>query len=151
LGKDNSRRRTKIHKYRYQILKIAPHKRGICKYIRTVSPKKPSSANRLITKVFVRSLQKMVFANIKGEYFKRKSDPLIPHNVVLLRAGRRADTPMCKYSVVYSADERVSALRSLLSRKKARSKYAIRNLDREKRIRLMSRHNRKLVGSRNKI
>jgi len=91
----------------------------------------------------------MVFANIKGEYFKRKSDPLIPHNVVLLRAGRRADTPMCKYSVVYSTDERISALRSLLSRKKARSKYAIRNLDREKRMRLMRQHNnRKLIGSK---
>src|SRR5271166_1412437 len=135
-------REPKQDKCRYQILRAAPHKSAICRYIRTVTPKKPCSANRLITKTYVRSLKKTAFANIKGEYTK-KNRPLMPHNVVLLRGGRRKDTPGCKYSVVFSFDDYVSALKGLTRRNHARSKYAVRNIERQKRTRLMNNISRR--------
>ena len=67
-----------------------------------------------------------------------KGKPLIPHNIVLLRAGRRKDTPGSKYSIVFSFNEKVSALKSLVSRVRARSKFAVRDTERPQRVRFFN-------------
>jgi small subunit ribosomal protein S12 len=72
----------------------APQKRGVCTHVRTMTPKKPNSALRKITRVRL-SNGIEVTAYIPGE-----GHTLQEHSVVLVRGGRIKDLPGVRYHVV---------------------------------------------------
>ncbi|MCK9417732.1 MAG: 30S ribosomal protein S12 [Candidatus Dojkabacteria bacterium] len=90
-----------------------PFKRGVCLQVKTVTPKKPNSALRKITRVKLSNGQE-VTAYIPGE-----GHNLQEHSVVLLKPGRKRDLPGVKYIVVRG----VYDCAAVEGRKKARSKY----------------------------
>ena len=75
-------------------LKGAPQKKGVCRIVKTVTPKKPNSALRKVTRVRLSSGQE-VNAYIPGE-----GHNLQEHAVVLVRGGRVRDLPGVKYHVI---------------------------------------------------
>ncbi len=72
----------------------APQKRGVCKQVKTMTPKKPNSALRKIALVRLTNLIE-VTAYIPGE-----GHNLQEHSVVLIRGGRVKDLPGVRYHVV---------------------------------------------------
>jgi len=74
--------------------KGAPQKRGVCTQVRTMTPKKPNSALRKITRVRLTNGIE-VTAYIPGE-----GHTLQEHSVVLVRGGRVKDLPGVRYHVV---------------------------------------------------
>ena len=77
--------------------KGAPHKRGVCTNVRTMTPKKPNSALRKIARVRLTNGIE-VTAYIPGE-----GHSLQEHSVVLVRGGRVKDLPGVRYHVVRGA------------------------------------------------
>jgi small subunit ribosomal protein S12 len=91
----------------------SPQKRGVCTQVRTMTPKKPNSALRKITRVRL-SNGIEVTAYIPGE-----GHGLQEHSVVLVRGGRVKDLPGVRYHVVRGALDSDG----VENRKKGRSKY----------------------------
>lgn len=75
-------------------LKGAPHARGVCTRVFTVTPKKPNSALRKVARVKLPSGVE-VTAYIPGE-----GHNLQEHSFVLIRGGKVKDLPGVKYHVV---------------------------------------------------
>ena len=75
----------------------APQKRGVCTNVRTMTPKKPNSALRKITRVRLTNGIE-VTAYIPGE-----GHTLQEHSVVLVRGGRVKDLPGVRYHIVRGA------------------------------------------------
>ncbi|MCL5674295.1 MAG: 30S ribosomal protein S12 [Candidatus Omnitrophica bacterium] len=71
-----------------------PQKRGVCLYVKTMTPKKPNSALRKIAKVRL-SNGKEVIAYIPGV-----GHNLQEHSIVLVRGGRVKDLPGVKYHII---------------------------------------------------
>ena len=69
------------------VLDRCPQKRGVCLQVRTMTPKKPNSALRKITRVRL-SNGKEVTVYIPGE-----GHSLQEHSIVLVRGGRVRDLP----------------------------------------------------------
>lgn len=93
--------------------KGAPHKRGVCTQVRTVTPKKPNSALRKVCRVrLTNGLE--VTAYIPGE-----GHNLQEHSVVLIRGGRVPDLPGVRYHVVRGTLD----AGGVIDRKRGRSKY----------------------------
>jgi small subunit ribosomal protein S12 len=90
-----------------------PFKRGVCLQVKTMTPKKPNSALRKVTKVRLSNGME-VTAYIPGE-----GHNLQEHSVVLVKAGRKRDLPGVKYIVVRGKYDTAG----VQNRKKARSKY----------------------------
>lgn len=95
------------------VLDECPQKRGVCLQVRTMTPKKPNSALRKITRVRL-SNGKEVTVYIPGE-----GHSLQEHSIVLVRGGRVRDLPGVRYHVVRGA---LDAL-GVQGRKQARSQY----------------------------
>ena len=93
--------------------KGAPQKRGVCTQVRTMTPKKPNSALRKITRVRLTNGIE-VTAYIPGE-----GHTLQEHSVVLVRGGRVKDLPGVRYHVVRGAIDSAG----VEGRSKQRSKY----------------------------
>ena len=93
--------------------KGAPHKRGVCTQVRTMTPKKPNSALRKIARVRLTNGIE-VTAYIPGE-----GHTLQEHSVVLIRGGRVKDLLGVRYHVVRGA---LDAL-GVEDREQKRSKY----------------------------
>jgi small subunit ribosomal protein S12 len=93
--------------------KGAPQKRGVCTQVRTMTPKKPNSALRKITRVRL-SNGIEVTAYIPGE-----GHGLQEHSVVLVRGGRVKDLPGVRYHVVRGAIDAMG----VEGREQRRSKY----------------------------
>ena len=74
--------------------KSAPHKRGVCTQVKTMTPKKPNSALRKVARVRL-SNGIEVTAYIPGEVHS-----LQEHSVVLIRGGRVKDLPGVRYHIV---------------------------------------------------
>lgn len=72
----------------------SPQKRGVCLQVKTMTPKKPNSALRKITRVRL-SNGKEVTVYIPGE-----GHTLQEHSIVLIRGGRVRDLPGVRYQVV---------------------------------------------------
>ncbi len=87
-------RRSPKKKSKVRDLDACPQKRGVCIQVRTVTPKKPNSALRKVTRVRL-SNGKEVTAYIGGE-----GHNLQEHSIVLIRGGRVRDLPGCRYHVV---------------------------------------------------
>jgi len=75
-------RKSKTKKSKSTALDRNPQKRGVCLYVKTMTPKKPNSALRKIAKVRLTN-GKEVLAYIPGE-----GHNLQEHSIVLVRGGR---------------------------------------------------------------
>ena len=87
------RRRPKT-KSKSPVLEANPQKRGVCLIVKTMTPKKPNSALRKITRVRLSSGRETT-AYIPGE-----GHNLQEHSIVLVRGGRVRDLPGVRYHVV---------------------------------------------------
>lgn len=101
---------------RFKVKGGNPQKRGVCTQVRTMTPKKPNSALRKITRVrLTNGLE--VTAYIPGE-----GHNLQEHSVVLLRGGRVKDLPGVRYHVIRGALD----ASGVEGRQQQRSKYGTR-------------------------
>src|SRR5713226_8690502 len=90
-------RRKQAYKSKAPVLEKCPFKRGVCLQVKTMTPKKPNSALRKITRVRL-SNGKEVTVYIPGE-----GHSLQEHSIVLIRGGRIRDLPGVRYQVVRGA------------------------------------------------
>ena len=95
------------------VLDRCPQKRGVCLQVKTMTPKKPNSALRKITRVRL-SNGKEVTVYIPGE-----GHSLQEHSIVLVRGGRVRDLPGVRYQVVRGTLDSAG----VKDRKQARSRY----------------------------
>lgn len=98
------------------VLEKCPQKRGVCLQVRTMTPKKPNSALRKITRVRL-SNGKEVTAYIGGE-----GHNLQEHSIVLVRGGRVRDLPGVRYHVVRGSLDTLG----VEGRGQGRSKYGVK-------------------------
>ena len=91
----------------------APQRRGVCTRVYTVTPKKPNSALRKVTRVRLTSGME-VTAYIPGE-----GHNLQEHSIVLVRGGRVKDLPGVRYKIIRGALDSAG----VEGREHARSKY----------------------------
>jgi len=95
------------------VLDRCPQKRGVCLQVKTMTPKKPNSALRKITRVRL-SNGKEVTVYIPGE-----GHTLQEHSIVLVRGGRVRDLPGVRYQVIRGSHDSLG----VEGRKQARSRY----------------------------
>lgn len=95
------------------VLEKCPQKQGVCLQVRTMTPKKPNSALRKITRVRL-SNGKEVTVYIPGE-----GHNLQEHSIVLVRGGRVRDLPGVRYTVVRGSRDALA----VANRKQSRSRY----------------------------
>ncbi len=95
------------------VLERSPFKQGVCLQVRTMTPKKPNSALRKISRVRL-SNGKEVTVYIPGE-----GHNLQEHSIVLVRGGRVRDLPGVRYHVVRGTQDTLGVEK----RRQARSKY----------------------------
>jgi len=98
-----------------------PFKRGVCLQVKTMTPKKPNSALRKVTRVRLSNGME-VTAYIPGE-----GHNLQEHSVVLVKAGRKRDLPGVKYIVVRGKYDTAG----VKGRQKATSKYGAKSPENE--------------------
>ena len=106
-------RKSKIRKSKSTALEGNPAKRGVCLYVKTMTPKKPNSALRKIAKVRL-SNGKEVIAYIPGV-----GHSLQEHSIVLVRGGRVKDLPGVKYHIIRGTLDTTQ----VEGRRKSRSRY----------------------------
>ncbi len=99
------------------VLDKCPQKQGVCLQVRTMTPKKPNSALRKITRVRL-SNTKEVTVYIPGE-----GHNLQEHSIVLIRGGRVRDLPVCVTMVVRGCRDTLG----VNGRKQSRSRYGAKN------------------------
>ncbi len=87
-------RKKKVNRSKAPALDRCPAKRGVCLQVKTMTPKKPNSALRKITRVRLSSGREAT-AYIPGE-----GHNLQEHSIVLVRGGRVRDLPGVRYHVV---------------------------------------------------
>ena len=87
-------RKKKRSKSKAPVLERCPQKQGVCLQVRTMTPKKPNSALRKITRVRL-SNGKEVTVYIPGE-----GHNLQEHSVVMIRGGRVKDLPGVRYHII---------------------------------------------------
>ncbi|HIC97185.1 MAG TPA: 30S ribosomal protein S12, partial [Aquificaceae bacterium] len=106
-------RERKRQKPKAPALEGNPQKRGVCVRVYTVTPKKPNSALRKVTRVRL-SNGIEVTAYIPGE-----GHNLQEHSIVLVRGGRVKDLPGVRYKVIRGALDAAG----VQGRRQSRSKY----------------------------
>ena len=106
-------RKRVLEKKKTPALDACPQKRGVCLQVRTMTPKKPNSALRKITRVRL-SNGKEVTVYIPGE-----GHNLQEHSIVLVRGGRVRDLPGVRYHIIRGALDAMG----VEDRKRGRSKY----------------------------
>jgi small subunit ribosomal protein S12 len=106
-------RKPKPKKLRTVGLAGSPQRRGVCTRVYTVTPKKPNSALRKVTRVRLSSGAEIT-AYIPGE-----GHNLQEHSIVLVRGGRSKDLPGVRYKVIRGALDSAG----VEGREQARSKY----------------------------
>ena len=112
------RRRTQHRRTKAPVLESCPQKRGVCLQVKTMTPKKPNSALRKITRVRL-SNGKEVTVYIPGE-----GHNLQEHSIVLVRGGRIRDLPGVRYQVVRGALDTLG----VEGRKQSRSRYGAKKM-----------------------
>ncbi len=106
-------RRQKRKMPKAPVLDRCPQKQGVCLQVRTMTPKKPNSALRKITRVRL-SNGKEVTVYIPGE-----GHNLQEHSIVLVRGGRVRDLPGVRYQVIRGALDTLG----VDGRRQSRSRY----------------------------
>jgi len=102
-----------VHKTKSPALKGAPHKRGVCTRVFTMTPKKPNSALRKVARVRLTNKQEVT------AYIGGVGHNLQEHSVVLIRGGRVKDLPGVRYHIVRGSLD----TGGVQNRKQGRSKY----------------------------
>ncbi len=115
-------REKKKKKSKAPALEGCPQKRGVCVRVYTVTPKKPNSALRKVTRVRL-SNGIEVTAYIPGE-----GHNLQEHSIVLVRGGRVKDLPGVRYKVIRGALDAAG----VQGRRQSRSKYGAKRPKEEK-------------------
>lgn len=90
-----------------------PQRKGVCRRVFTMSPKKPNSAVRKVARIQLTN-GSLVTAYIPGE-----GHNLQEHSVVLVRGGRTKDLPGVRYKCIRGKFD----LKGLDKRRQGRSKY----------------------------
>ncbi len=116
-GREKKRKKSKA-----PALEGCPQKRGVCVRVYTVTPKKPNSALRKVTRVRL-SNGIEVTAYIPGE-----GHNLQEHSIVLVRGGRVKDLPGVRYKVIRGALDAAG----VQGRRQSRSKYGAKRPKEEK-------------------
>ena len=111
-------RKKKIKKSKTPALRKNPQLKGICVKVFVRTPKKPNSALRKLSKLKLSNTLK-VEAYIPGE-----GHNLQEYSLVLMRGGRVPDLPGVKYHLIRGKYD----FHGVKNRKKARSKYGVKNL-----------------------
>lgn len=101
-----------LHRKKNFLKKGSPFKRGVCKKVYTMTPRKPNSALRKVAKVRL-SNGSEVIAYIPGE-----GHNLQEHSIVLLRGGKVKDLGV-RYTIVRG----VYDTQGVDGRRQSRSKY----------------------------
>ena len=107
------RRKLKSKRSKSPALTSCPQRRGVCLQVKTMTPKKPNSALRKISRVRL-SNKVEVTSYIPGE-----GHNLQEHSIVLVRGGRVKDLPGVRYHIVRGTLD----TSGVANRKKSRSKY----------------------------
>ena len=115
----NSRAK-KRYKGGSRALARSPQKRGVCRRVFTMSPKKPNSAVRKVARVQLAN-GVMITSYIRGE-----GHNLQEHSVVLVHGGRVKDLPGVQYRCVRG----VFDLKGIDGRKRGRSTYGTKKIKR---------------------
>lgn len=90
-----------------------PQKEGVCRQVKTQTPKKPNSALRKVARVRL-SNGKEITAYIPGE-----GHNLQEHSIVLVRGGRVRDLPGVRYHIIRGTRDTAGVEK----RRQQRSKY----------------------------
>lgn len=106
-------RQPKVRKTKAPALRGNPFAKGVCVIVKTVTPKKPNSAQRKIARVRL-TTGYYVNAFIPGE-----GHNLQEHSTVLVRGGRVPDLPGVRYHIVRGAYD----TQGVKNRKQGRSLY----------------------------
>lgn len=106
-------RRSFNAKARRMVQSENPFKRGVVLLVKTMGPKKPSSALRKVARVRLSNRQE-VTAYIPGE-----GHNLAEHSIVLVRGGRVKDLPGVKYHIVRGKYD----MSGVEGRRQGRSRY----------------------------
>ncbi|MDO8674666.1 MAG: 30S ribosomal protein S12 [Candidatus Omnitrophota bacterium] len=107
------RRKHKARRSKSPALTSCPQRRGVCLQVKTMTPKKPNSALRKISRVRL-SNKIEVTSYIPGE-----GHNLQEHSIVLVRGGRVKDLPGVRYHIIRGTLD----TSGVANRKKSRSKY----------------------------
>ena len=91
----------------------SPQKRGVCTYVKTMTPKKPNSALRKIARVRLSNGIEVT------SYIPGIGHNLQEHSVVLVRGGRVKDLPGVRYHLVRGTLDAAG----VNNRNQSRSKY----------------------------
>lgn len=97
-------------------LENCPQKKGVCLQVKTMTPKKPNSGLRKITRVRL-STGKEVTVYIPGV-----GHNLQEHHIILVRGGKVKDLPGVRYHAIRGT---LDAL-GVTDRKRSRSKYGVK-------------------------
>ena len=104
---------SKKRKSKSPALRKCPQKRGVCIQVRTMTPKKPNSALRKISRVRLTNSEEVT------SYIPGEGHNLQEHSIVLVRGGRVKDLPGVRYHIVRGTLD----TQGVQNRKKSRSKY----------------------------
>ncbi len=99
----------------------SPFKRGVCLQVKTITPKKPNSALRKVTRVRLTNGMEVT------AYIPGIGHNLQEHSVVLLRGGRVKDLPGVRYHVVRG----ILDTEGVEGRKQKRSRYGTKKSGKE--------------------
>jgi small subunit ribosomal protein S12 len=83
-----------IQRYKKEMPKGAPYKRGVCVKVTTMTPKKPNSALRKIARVRLSNGMEVT------AYIPGVGHNLQEHSIVMIRGGRVKDLPGVRYHIV---------------------------------------------------
>ena len=95
------------------ILQRCPQKRGVCVSVKTMTPKKPNSAQRKIARV------RLTNGIEVSAYIPGIGHNLQEHSVVLIRGGRVKDLPGVRYHIIRGTLD----TQGVAKRAQGRSKY----------------------------
>ena len=109
---------TKITKSKSLKLLQNPQKRVICIKVLTISPKKPNSANRRVTKVKIIQTKELLTAKIPGE-----GHNIQQHSTLLIRGGKARDLIGVRYIAIRGKFD----LLGVKNRKTSKSIYGVKN------------------------
>ena len=91
----------------------SPQKRGVCTYVRTMTPKKPNSALRKVARV------RLTNGIEVSAYIPGIGHNLQEHSVVMIRGGRVKDLPGVRYHIIRGTLDTAGVAK----RNQSRSKY----------------------------
>ncbi|SRR5258706_5670792 len=101
-------------------LKNNPQRKGICKKVVKLTPKKPNSAMRSCVRVSLINSKKEVMAHVPGE-----GHNLQDYSTVLIQGGRAKDLPGVQYRVVRGCLD-TSGVVNEPPRANSRSRYGVK-------------------------